>query len=118
VLVCLSALGPGSREAPTRGHVGVAEALVVRGLAAARVRPWSPPTSELRNASHSISLPQVPKKTSSTNLNEHIMVPSITLETEHVMVTSFRVRTGTHGHESELVKDVLVSKSPSDYNPS
>jgi hypothetical protein len=46
------------------------------------------------------------------------MVPSITLETEHVMVTSFRVRTGTHGHESELVKDVLVSKSPSDYNPS
>jgi hypothetical protein len=87
-------------------------------LTAARVRPWTPPASELHNALHSISLPQVPKKTSSTNLKEHIMVSSITLETEHVMVTSFGVRTGTHGHEYELVKDVLISKSPSDYNPS
>jgi hypothetical protein len=81
-------------------------------LTAARVWPWSPPASELRNALHSISLPQVPKKTSSTNLKEYIMVSSITLEMEHVMLTSFGVRTGTHGHEYELVKDVLTSKSP------
>jgi hypothetical protein len=46
------------------------------------------------------------------------MVSSITLETEHVMLTSFRVRTRTRGHEYELGKDVLVSKSRSDYNPS
>jgi hypothetical protein len=34
------------------------------------------------------------------------------------MLTSFGVRTRTRGHEYELGKDVLVSKSPSDYNPS
>jgi hypothetical protein len=66
---------------------------VVRGaghrstLAAARALPWSPPAGELHNTSRSISLPQVPKKMSSTNLKEHVMVSSITVVTEHVMLT-------------------------------
>jgi hypothetical protein len=65
-----------------------------------RARPWSPPIGELRSSSHSISLPQVPtKKTSSTNLKEHVMVSSITLVTEHVMLTSLGISTRTHGHE-------------------
>jgi hypothetical protein len=47
-----------------------------------------------------------------------MMLSSITIETEHVMLTSFGLRTTTHVHKYELGKDVLVSKSPIDYNPS
>jgi hypothetical protein len=80
--------------------------------AAARAWPWSPPAGELRNASRSISLAQVPNKTSSTDLKEYVMISSITLG-QHVMLTSFGVRTRTHGHEYELGKDILLSKPQS-----
>jgi hypothetical protein len=66
--------------------------------ASARVQPWSPPIGELRSVSRSIS-PQMPKKTSSTNLKKHVMVSSVTLVTEHVMLTSFSVRTRKHCNE-------------------
>jgi hypothetical protein len=49
------------------------------------------------------------KKTSFTNLKGRAML-SITLVKEHVMLTSFGVRTMTDGREYYVVKDILMSK--------
>jgi hypothetical protein len=100
-----SALCPGGG-----GHGGLSRRAHGVTAVPARARPWSPPTGELRC---SISLPQVPKKTSSTNLKIMTWYHQSHLVTKNVTLTSFGVRKRRHDHGYELVKDILVGKPQS-----